>query len=130
MPLAADPGQVHTIDVIAVAIDRYPDWNRWTAVPGDVVGTWAGEKVRRALELIAALPEAEQMRCFVPSYGIRLRTESSVLAEVAFCFRCHNALAFPGEHTPNLANWFTFDPDSAPARHLLALFRESGRPAS
>jgi hypothetical protein len=127
MPLIADAGLVRTIDVIAVAFDRCRDWSRWTAVPGDVVGTWGGEQARRAIELIAALPEAEQMRCFTPRYGIRVRTETSVLAEVAFCFQCRNALALPGPRTPSLPNWFTFDPDSAPGQQLLELFRECDR---
>ena len=130
MPLIADARQIQNIDVVAVALNRSPDWNRWTAVPGEVVGTWSGENVRVALALIASLPEAEQMRCFTPSYGIRLRAGTSVLAEVAFCFRCHNALGLPSAHTPNLPNWFTFDPDSTPAQQLLRLFRECGRPAS
>ena len=130
MPLIADARQVQNIEVVAVALDRFPNWSRWTAVPGDVVGTWSGEKVRVTLALIASLPEAEQMRCFVPSYGIRLRTETSVLAEVAFCFQCHNALGVPSAHTANLPSWFTFDPDSTPAQQLLRMFRECVRTAS
>jgi hypothetical protein len=129
MPLIADAQQVESIDVVAVALDRSPDWNRWTAVPGDVVGTWRGENVRVALALIASLPEAEQMRCFTPSYGIRLRAETAVLAEVAFCFQCRNALVLNAAHTPNLLGWFTFDPNSPPAQQLLRLFREYARPA-
>jgi len=127
MPLIADPGQVTTIDVVAVALGRSPDWSQWTAVPGDVVGTWSGETVHAALELIAALPVAEQMRCFTPSYGIRLRADTSVLAEVAFCFQCNNALGLPTAHTPNVPGWFTFDPASVPAQRLFQMFRECGR---
>jgi hypothetical protein len=69
------------------------------------------------------LPEDEQMRCFNPQYGIRLRSGTTVLAEVAFCFRCHNALVIPSAHTPGLTTWFTFDPDSSPAQELLRLLR-------
>jgi hypothetical protein len=76
------------------------------------------------------LPEAEQMRCFTPSYGIRLRTETSVLAEVAFCFQCRNALVLNAAHIPNLPDWFTFDPNSTPAQQLLRMFREHARRAS
>jgi len=124
MPLIADAGQVQDIDVVAVALGRSPNWSQWTALPGEVIGTWSGETVGVALELIAALPEAEQMRCFTPSYGIRLRTGTAVLAEVAFCFRCRNALALPTAHTPNVPGWFTFDPGSAPAQQLLQMFRD------
>ena len=128
MPLIADPGQVQNIDVIAVP--HGSDWHRWTALPGEVIGTWSGGQVRVALALIASLPEAEQMRCFTPTYGIRVRDETSVLAEVAFCFQCRNAKAIPSAATPDLPAWFTFDPRSEPAQRLLRLFRECGRPSA
>jgi hypothetical protein len=121
VPLIADPQAVKQIDVVRVASDDAS--SRWPALPGNVIGTWTGDDVRVALELVASLPEAEQMRCFNPRYGIRVRADSVVLAEVAFCFSCHNALAFPTEHTPHLPGWFTFDPDSPPALELLRLFR-------
>ena len=79
-------------------------------------------QVRVALGLVASLPEAEQMRCFIPRFGIRVRAGATVLAEVAFCFSCHNAKAFPSAHTPDLPDWFTFDPASPPAQELLRLF--------
>ncbi len=121
MSLVIEPDIVEQIDVVAVALDD--EWSRWPGVPGEVIGTWAGDRVRGALELVAALPEAEQMRCFVPRYGLRLRAGSLVLAEVAFCFSCHNAMVFPSDRLPHLPRWFTFDPDSPPARELLRLFR-------
>ncbi|WP_203834263.1 hypothetical protein [Winogradskya humida] len=110
------------IDVVSVAPGE-GDWDRWTALPGEVIGTWTGERVREVLDLVAALPEGEQMRCFVPRYGIRVRSESAVIAEVAFCFRCRNALVIPSEQAPGLPTWFTFDPESSPAQELLRLFR-------
>jgi hypothetical protein len=121
MPLIIEPEVVGQIDVVAVALDD--SWSRWRGVPGEVIGTWSGDRVRVALGLVASLPEAEQMRCFVPRYGMRMRAESLVLAEVAFCFKCHNAKVFRSDHTPQLPNWFTFDPDSPPAQELLRLFR-------
>src|SRR3954469_14589440 len=124
MPLLTGPQEVRHIDVVAVALDRDTNWGRWKTLPGEVIGTWSGESVRVALGLVASLPESEQMRCFAPRYGMRLRAESVVLAEVAFCFSCHNGMGLPSEHTPQLPKWFTFDPDSAPAQELLTLFRE------
>jgi len=121
MPLIIEPEAVGQIDVIAVAPDN--DWSSWRGVPGEVIGRWSSDRVRVVLGLVASLPAAEQMRCFVPRYGIRLRAESLVLAEVAFCFRCRNAMVFPSEHTPQLPKWLTFDPDSPPAQELLRLFR-------
>jgi hypothetical protein len=75
---------------------------------------------------VAALPEAEQMRCFVPGFAVRLRSGAVVLAEVAFCFRCRNAMGVPSEHSPKAPGWFTFDPDSEPAQELLGRFRALG----
>jgi hypothetical protein len=117
MPMIADPEVADRIDVVAV--DLSGDWSRWRALPGTVIGSWSGDRVREVLGLVAALPEDEQMRCFVPRYGIRVLAGPSVLAEAAFCFRCHNGLIFPlAGASPQR---FTFDPDSRPARELLAL---------
>ncbi|GAA2590820.1 hypothetical protein GCM10010435_81900 [Winogradskya consettensis] len=124
MPVIADVRDVEQIDVVAVAPrEGGGDWARWAVVPGKVIGTWTGARVREVLDLVAALPEDEQMRCFNPRYGIRVRSEAAVLSEVALCFSCHNALVIPSEHTPGLLTWFTFDPESPPAQELLRLFR-------
>jgi hypothetical protein len=72
---------------------------------------------------VAALPEAEQTRCFVPSFAVRLRNGPVVLAEVAFCFRCRNAMGIASEHSPKTPRWFTFDPDSESAQELLGRIR-------
>jgi hypothetical protein len=108
MPPIAAPHDVEEIDVIAVDRGRDRDWSHWTSVPGDVVGTWTGEEVEAVLDLVAALPEAEPMRCFVPGFGVRLRRGPVVLAEVAFCFRCHNAMGIPSPRSPKTPKWFTF----------------------
>ncbi|MEH1125505.1 hypothetical protein [Micromonospora sp. CPCC 206061] len=88
-----------------------------------VIGTWSGERVSVVLNLVAALPESEAMRCFVPLYAIRLRGGSLVLTEVAFCFQCHNAMSVPIADNTQPPTWFTFDPDSKPAEDLLYLPR-------
>lgn len=121
MPLIAEPRAVDRIDVLTIRTAEIFD--RWATLPGDVIGTWSGDRIRVVLDLVAALPASEQMRCFLPRYGIRVHAGPVVLAEVAFCFRCHNARALPSEHTPQLPRSFTFDPDSPPAQELLRLFR-------
>ena len=127
MPLIAEPRAVDRIDVVSIRAAGIREQR--ATLPGDVIGTWRGGRFRVALDLVAALPPSEQMRCFLPRYGIRVHAGSSVLAEVAFCFRCHNARALPSEHTPHRPSWFTFDPDSPPAQELLHLFRTTDRPA-
>lgn len=126
MPVIAEPEAVREIDVIAVDLDLRGDWGQWSAVPGDVIGTWTNDQVNEVLDLVAALPAAEQMRCFLPRFAVRLRSGPTVLAEVAFCFRCHNAMGIPSPHNPGTPRWFTFDPDSEPAQELLRRFRALG----
>jgi len=128
MPVIVEADHVREIDVVAVDLARDGDWSRWRTVPGEVIGTWAGEQVHVALDLVAALPEAEQMRCFIPRFALRLRNETVVLAEVAFCFRCHNALCISSPHGPKTPTWFTFDPESEPAQDLLRRFRALDHP--
>ncbi|MEV4641419.1 hypothetical protein AB0J80_29150 [Actinoplanes sp. NPDC049548] len=122
MPVIADPGRVREIDVIEIAPQQSRGWDGRTAVRGAVVATWHGEAARTALALVTALPEAEQERCFLPRYAVRLRSGPTVLAEIAFCFRCRNAGSLSFEPDFVIPGRFTFDPDSGPARQLLALF--------
>lgn len=129
MPQIAPRQAVDRIDV--VSIGPVDNWNRWSTLPGPVIGTWPGDRARTVLDLVAVLPESSQARCFLPRYGIRVFSASTVLAEVAFCFRCHNALIVAPESTPHLPRWFTFDPASPPGEELLHLFRAcTDEPAS
>ena len=58
--------------------------------------------------VLADLPDGEQLRCFMPHFGIRLWAGGALRAEAALCFRCNNALTFvDGER-----GWFEFDGDS------------------
>ncbi|MFI7600161.1 hypothetical protein [Actinoplanes sp. NPDC049681] len=125
MPVIADPRRVREIDVIRVGPDHSRGWDGRTPVRGVVLEVWHGEQAEAALALAATLPEAQPMRCFLPHYAMRLRNGPTALAEIAFCFRCRNgrALSFPPDFV--VAPWFTFDPDSEPARHLLAMFRSA-----
>lgn len=124
MPVIAGATRTDEIDVIVVDLERHPDWSAWRAVPGTVVAVWEGKRVPVVLDLVAALPESEAMRCFVPRHAIRLRRGPLVLTEVAFCFRCHNAMSLPIADDTGPPTWFTFDPDSGPAQDLLRLFGE------
>jgi hypothetical protein len=88
---------------------------------------WDDSQVEAVLGLAAALPEAEQARCFIPGYAIRIRDAEGVLAEVAFCFRCRNAkVLWPRATSGAALTWFAFDPDSQPAQQLLRRFRAYG----
>jgi hypothetical protein len=66
---------------------------------------------RRLLGLIAALPNADSMRCHLPPFGLRCGD-----VEVSICFRCYNAYA--GDEL------LTFDGSSTEALALLAFLRE------
>ncbi len=126
MPVIGDPHRVRDIDGVEASAEQAGGWNGRTAIRGAVAGGWHGEQVHAVLALVAALPEAKQMRCFVPRYAIRLRNGPTVLAEIAFCFRCRNGRAISFQPDFVVPSWFTFDPDSQPARRLLGLFRAAG----
>jgi hypothetical protein len=131
MPTIADAGRVRSVDILEIAPEQVGGWAGRTAVPGAVVGSWTGEQVGAVLSLVTALPEAEQMRCFVPRYALRLRDAATVLGEIAFCFRCRNGATVSFEPEFVGPAWFTFDPDSTPARQLLSLLRAAaGAPAA
>jgi hypothetical protein len=123
MPTIGDPGRVLVIDVLEIVAEQARGWAGRSAVPGAVVDSWDGEQVDAVLSLVTALPQAEQMRCFVPRYALRLRDAASVLAEIAFCFRCRNGAVVSFESGFVGPEWFTFDPDSPPALRLLSLLR-------
>jgi hypothetical protein len=123
VPTIGDPARVLVIDVVEIAAEQARGWAGRTAVPGAVVDSWGGEQVGAVLSLVTALPEAEQMRCFVPRYALRLRDAAAVLAEIAFCFRCRNGATVSFEPGFVVPGRFTFDPDSPPAVELLSLFR-------
>jgi|SRR5947207_848671 len=123
MPTIGDPGRVLAIDVLEIAAEQARGWAGRTAVPGTVLHSWDGDQVDTVLSLVTALPEAEQMRCFVPRFALRLRDAATVLAEIAFCFRCRNGATVSFEPGFVAPEWFTFDPDSPPALRLLSLFR-------
>ncbi|WP_327002980.1 hypothetical protein OHA72_49160 [Dactylosporangium sp. NBC_01737] len=123
MLIIAGAEQADGIDVIAVDLKGFPNWHAWSAVPGEVIGTWEGERVATVIGLVAALPRAEMARCFVPRYGIRLRRGSQVLAEAAFCFECSNVLLVPITTGARGSDLSGFDTESRPAQDLLELFR-------
>jgi hypothetical protein len=68
MPTIGDAGRVVVIDVLEIVAEQARGWAGRSAVPGAVVDSWDGEQVDAVLRLVTALPEAEQMRCFVPRY--------------------------------------------------------------
>src|SRR5438067_9420652 len=118
MPTIGDPGRVLVIDVLEIVAEQARGWAGRSAAPGAVVDSWDGEQVDAVLSMVTALPEAEQMRCFVPRYALRLRDAAGVLAEIAFCFRCRNGAVVSFERAAWGPEWFAFDPDRPPALWL------------
>ncbi|MFJ9564460.1 hypothetical protein ACIRQQ_31025 [Streptomyces fuscichromogenes] len=89
---------------------------------GDTAAFWEGDRARQALSLIAALPEGEPYRCFLPGWGIRAYSSTDRLFEIALCFRCHGARLW-GPALPAGQQAQTFDAESPAARELLRRFR-------
>jgi hypothetical protein len=121
MHLPVTSPQTQSLECIRIDGPREP--YRWTAVPGTTIGKLLGEEALEFLDLVAALSSGEIMRCFVPGYGIRARNaDELVLFEIAFCFKCNNALIL--EHVPRKQRDFVgFKADSRRAQDLLARFR-------
>ncbi|MFJ8435893.1 hypothetical protein ACIQ9P_31785 [Kitasatospora sp. NPDC094019] len=115
------PGTAARTDLIEVV--RITARTGSGAVVGDVLEIWIEDQVRRALGLVAELPDDELHRCFVPAYGIRAHSSTDLLFEVAFCFRCHGALLLEPGVPSAVRRIQGFDPDSVPGRELLGLFR-------
>lgn len=81
-------------------------------------------QAQQVLELIADLPGSELYRCFLPGWGIRARSATEELFEVAFCFRCHRADVW-GPDLPAEQQGQTFNAESPADLALPGQFRSS-----
>ncbi|MEV6829435.1 hypothetical protein [Amycolatopsis sp. NPDC051102] len=123
MLLPLTPADVRRVELRRVSTDRGGD-----VVPGDLLASVTGADAVALVQLVADLPDDGMMRCFNPVYALEAHGAAGLLAEVAFCFRCHNALvAVPGGGRREL---FGFDPGSAAGQALLARFKAVDRPGS
>ena len=116
MPDLGELEAVDRVEVVRIDLEGVLPWSDWTSVPGRTLGVVEGSAAATLASQIVALPEGEQMRCFVPRYGVRIWRSSDLLAEVALCFRCHNAITFVGGRE----GWFQFDAESDAGRELLS----------
>ncbi|MDI1465680.1 hypothetical protein QEZ54_32385 [Catellatospora sp. KI3] len=111
-----DPAAVTAVDVLRVSPgwDSVTDWQ-----VHQELATLDPPAATAAALLLAALPEDDPARCFVPVYGMRLWTADGGSTEVAICFRCSN-----GQYRGHLGSgWFTLDSAAPPSLELLALLR-------
>ncbi|KAB2352221.1 hypothetical protein [Actinomadura rudentiformis] len=113
---------VKTDRLECIRIDDLSEWHRWTSVPGATIGTWQGSDAAEALDLVAALPTGDVMRCFLPGFGLRAYGTDQLFFEIAFCFECHNALVIQPE-LDNRHDLIGFKADSRRAEDLLSRFR-------
>ncbi|WP_370084390.1 hypothetical protein [Streptacidiphilus sp. MAP12-16] len=90
---------------------------------GDSVALWDDDHVRQVLALIADVPGSELHRCFIPGWGIRARSPTDLLFEIAFCFRCHGVRLWGPSVPAGQQGIHGFDPGSPPALELLRRFR-------
>jgi hypothetical protein len=98
---------------------------------GDDVAIWKVAQASDTLTLISSVPDSRPRRCFFPGWGIRARSASGLLFQIAFCFECHGARLWGPGVPPELDKIHGFDPDSPAALELLERMRGStpGRPA-
>jgi hypothetical protein len=120
MILIVPHADITLVEVAQVKREARPDWRDALEEP---LALWDGPRLAEVLRLIEQLPESEPMRCFSPGFGMRIHDKSDARAEVLFCFHCHIALMIDLHNPQNRHTGATFDPDSEPARELLARFR-------
>lgn len=113
------PATVDRLELLRVALEGWTYGGQWTSVPGETFATLTGDSARELLEMVEALPDGDQVRCFVPTYGLRAWDGDTIVGEAAICFRCHNAVTRVGGER----GWFRFDVGSAEARRLLEALR-------
>lgn len=74
-----------------------------------------GSEANRIAALWRALPEAEQMRCHVPPFGLRFFAGGELVCEASICWECNNVFGQAGADEM----FFEFDGSSAASRELL-----------
>lgn len=122
MRLIVPADEVVLIEVAKVKVSWAEDWRDALDEPAAL---WDGADVVEALDLIERLPGSTVYRCFTPGFGIRLHGETSALAQVLFCFHCHNALTIDLRERAGRQAHETFDADSEPGRALLERFQRA-----
>ncbi|MCP2202705.1 hypothetical protein LX90_006422 [Lentzea flava] len=102
-----------------VSVARARKLEAWT-VQGDLLGSWVGPDSAAVLALIASFPVAEPMRCYSPAYAIlAYSADDEYLFDLEFCYGCY----WVGVRGPDdRQHLVPFDPESAPAKELLARF--------
>ena len=123
MPVLVAPEDVDRCEIVRVELARSGGWRQWKRVPGEVIAAVTGRDLEEILELIADLPDGEQMQCFMPRFGVRLWAGEAVRAEAALCFQCNNALTFVDERR----GWFEFDGASRVALTLQSVLERHAR---
>lgn len=113
--------QIERAEVLLLPSD-YETVPRKPSIPGRVLAHVVGEQAQKVAALWRSLPQAEQMRCHLPRYGVRFLADQ-FLFEAAICFECSNiSIIDNGKHT-----WATFDGEAPAARELLTLLRSFDR---
>jgi hypothetical protein len=74
-----------------------------------------GAEAEQIAEMWRALPEAEQMRCHVPPFGLRFFSRDELVCEASICWRCNNIFGQAGADEV----FFEFDGSVASSRALL-----------
>lgn len=92
---------------------------------GEDVALWTADQAREALHLIAAVPDDEVHRCFLPGWGIRAHSSTALLFRIAFCYRCHGARLWGPSVPPEQESLHGFASESPAAVDLLRRFRAS-----
>jgi hypothetical protein len=79
-----------------------------------------GEVAQDIARLWRLLPVAEQMRCHVPSFGLRFYNNDNLHLQASVCWQCNNIFVDIGEQELS----YTFDAQHSYSQELLALVKQ------
>jgi len=79
-----------------------------------------GGEASEIAELWRSLPQAEQMRCHIPAYGLRFYRGGQMILEASVCWTCNNIWI----RAENSESVYTFDSSAETSQRLLATLHE------
>jgi hypothetical protein len=80
-----------------------------------------GDEAAEIAEMWRQLPQAEQMRCHIPPYGLRFYGGGQVIIEASVCWLCNNIAVM---EKGSGSTYYTFDASAEVSQHLLEKLRE------
>lgn len=79
-----------------------------------------GNEAQQIAAAWRSLPEGEQARCHIPTFGLRFYAGGELILEASICWQCNNIAGKAGAESV----FFVFDGEHAQSRELLAMLEQ------